>query len=227
MPGFWTNVQQAQERLSRSWVCYEGKPIYISSVEPDGNTMVTKHPLGDRRLSPLALDDKGWQNFRVLPPLGWHNTIKKTRVFDQEGETIEFSGPMFIYRAAARTRTHGLSPGTNTWAKSFSDDMTSLVSFADRNVHLAFSDTSFDFPDKYPHFQDVWDVLPEKTACALSEKFCVMRDTDGLMWLFRKENKCALVPNRSSIFLLHKFFYFREELEECKDFLGIETVKEI
>jgi hypothetical protein len=216
--GFWTDAVQAAERLEGTFVMDRDNVVYIQRI--DELDAVFNDPLGKQpqERKPLASED--WSNFRKLPPLGWHNIdYAPGRPFKR------FTGAVYLRRRALRTRTHGLN-GNNVNVMTFFQAPGQLT--VDRNIPLAqvFGDPLFKDPAKYPRFEEAFDLLRPNDSAALSNKFALAQDGDGLTWLYRKRQKIGLVPDNGSLLLLRSAKYYVEDVQANAHTLPV-NVKEL
>lgn len=208
---FWTDAQQAAERLQRSVVLYEGKPVYVDEIIP-GNTL-TDVPVArirpctdtDARSSRKVLNSPHFKRFRVLPTLGWMNS-----------KDIKGRGALFLARRIASQRVHGLND-TNTTVSNWDFETTNIFPKLSANTwrfsticwDLGFTDMA---DNAYPSLEKVLANIVEGSAIAFSPKFCVMRDNEGIRWLFRNLERIGLFTGVDTLNLLSKFSYLREEI---------------
>lgn len=172
---FWTDDQQAYERLRRSVVIHDNRPVYVHNVH-DGKALVSSKfytPRGQRLRIPL--NDAGWNKFRTLPRVGWYNELYNGRY-----------SAVYVKRQAYRGRTHGFAEA-NTQFYAVDVDRTIRV---ERNLMtLVTHCVSFGMKGKYPTMKTVLSRSEARQTQALSPKWALRRGLDNDFTLFRKLRK--------------------------------------
>lgn len=217
---FWTDVNQAQERLTNTAVNYDGKPAIIEEVYTDrnGEPKATALLASTKNRVRLSLSDEKWNNFRDLPRLGWFNYVSAER-----GSI----NPMFIERRAVNARTHGLTTNnTNTYSTNAlgleKDRYNHLFEYLRNDGYLETADSE----ESFPKLSAVLMSLDESPGgVAFSRKFCVIVTEEGVKWLFRKTNRIGFFTGTDSLNLFPKNGFYKEELQACPNF-DIANVKE-
>lgn len=210
---FWTDIEQAQTRLIGCVVLYDGQPVYIDNVTnvadddiPRAHIRVLPCKEQDGSNSRKMLNSPKFNKFRKMPNLGWMNVSSG-------------AGAVFLARQTHRATKHGLTVGnvliTSTPRRAAGDtnDMTALVSGA-----YNFSSVMFDkgFVDahngQFPSLESVLARIEEGSSIAFSRKYCVIRDYDGIRWLFRDTTRVGIFTGVDTLNLLSRHAYLREEV---------------
>lgn len=239
---FWTNNEQARERLNESFLLFEGKPCFVNTCynynevyheerdaeKIDKKYVVDKGPLAQCRFGSgtdyvwISLGHPGWNDFRDLPELGWHNIKLKKNKFDC----------VFLARRSRNTRTHGLS-AHNTTALSLSSLAgvpvpavtpredgrrrgTEVFGAPGRNISHAFFNPYYG-KDKAP-LQDILNVLKPGNGMAYSSKFCVFMCDNNFRWLYRNTDRIGFFSGMDTLSLSPSFGFYREEIMEDPNF---------
>lgn len=203
---FWTDSDQARERLTGTVVLYDNLPVYINDIEngenfedgvPRANINFCSDKDGKRQRK--RLDSPKFDKFRSLPALGWVNTPKY--------------GAVFLSRRATRSRLHGLS-GANVVGSFFYGMPEYCTGTFERAWEYLYNTEAFtkSCADEYPTLTDILLNVQENSALAFSRKFAVYRDTLGLRWLYRETERIGIFTNANSLNLIEKFKYYREEI---------------
>lgn len=212
-PIFWTDPVQAQERLLHSYILHNTDPIYVdrigSTAEGDITVEGIKYP--DRSRVQIPMADPGFNKFRKLPPVGWVNAKTSRSAF-------------YLSRRPRRIRQHGLNSdnvscqhvGKGNHLSTGRIDYENLV--ADEGYILACK-------EDFPTLEDVLTHIKEESALAISPRYCVYRDDNGVRWLYRESDKVGLFSGVETLQLLTKFSYLREEITDAKE-LTIQTIQE-
>lgn len=228
---FWTDYQQANERLSGTVVLYDNEPVLIESVRSgdhynDAVPRAIIRPIkkggveseGKRK----RLDSPKFNKYRDLPALGFINPRETRKA-------------IFLSRKIIRSRQHGLSNANVTG-----------VSFAyhgrvdpgrDEYFTMALGAFSFEawfyseeltkmFNNEYPALNEILAKIEERDFIAYSRNFAVYCDTLGIKWLYRQGERIGFFTSNSCLTLLRKFRPYREEITEDK-FFTIDTIAEI
>ena len=214
---FWTDYQQAAERIAGSVVCYDGEPVWVDRIldpldDDEGKNLVkaiirTCDP--DRTSSRKRLDSPKFKRFRELPNLGWMNA-SDPRI-----------GALFLYRRSVRTRTHGLNRA-NTNVLAFPSKamvgaggyLATLQSAGEGAFDQYMYNAGFKqmHHGEYPSLASILTAIRECSAIAFSNLFCVVCDEHGVRWLFRNRDRVGIFGGNDTLFLLKKFVYLREEI---------------
>jgi hypothetical protein len=203
---FWTDTEQARERLTGTVVLYDGQPVYINDIEngnnfddgiPRANIAVCGES-GDK-VTRKRLDSPKFNKFRSLPELGWVNSAKY--------------GAILMQRRATRSRLHGLN-GNNVLATFFYGMPEYSTGRFERGWDYMYKTKSFvdACNNIYPSLESILLNIQEDSALGFSRKFAVYRDTLGLRWLYRETERIGIFTNANSLNLLEKFKFYREEI---------------
>lgn len=210
---FWTDDQQARERIVDSFVMKDDQVVYVDSIE-DGRVSFRKvEEFHLFEQAPLA--DPSWNKYRTLPPLGWLNILVNT------GRT-RFAGAVHLRRVAIRSRVHGYN-GNNIIINQFVEDTLTKSGLTLKSVYAC---GLYRNPEQYPNAEQAFASLRDGSAVALSNKFALFKDTKGLVWLYRKRRPVMLIPDVRTGLLLRSEKFYREDLEDNKDILPFE-IKEL
>jgi len=203
---FWTDTEQARERLAGTVVLYDNQPVYINDIENGNNfddgiprANITICADGSGKTSRKRLDSPKFNKFRSLPELGWINSAKY--------------GAILMSRKATRSRLHGLN-GNNVNTTFFYGMPEYTAGRFERGWDHTYDTKSFvDLCNNiYPTLESVLLNAQENSALGFSRKFAVYRDTLGLRWLYRESERIGIFTNANSLNLLEKFKFYREEI---------------
>lgn len=207
---YWTDTQQAIERLSGTVVMYDNVPSLIHTIIEgnnfeDGIPRVSLQMSSDGSLKRKTLSSPKFNKFKTLPVLGWFNS--------SEGNCIHLS------RKVIRTRTHGLA-NNNTKLSSFSRIHEYAITPLERNISNICFDAGFVEANNgsYPALIDILSNILEGTAIAYSPRYAVYRDTLGLRWLYRDLQRIGVFTGSDTLNILSKFAYRTEEIMEDPSF---------
>lgn len=195
---FWTDTAQASERITNTYVLYDGSPVYVERIRADGSAEVLEYPKRERRMIPLS--DAGFKNFRILPPTGWVNY--------KYGKTA-----IYLQRRPRRSRQHGLT-GDNVYTGYL--NKTGTFSTGGYSYEEIVGDEGYILACKndYPSLDDVLMHIREGSALAVSPQYAVFRDDAGVRWLFRGSDKVGIFSGTDTLMLLKKYLYLKEELSD-------------
>lgn len=201
-PIFWTDTQQANERLAACVILYDGLPFYVTEAfnGDDGKARVNMTSCGPNPTNTRKLmDSPKFKRFRELPQIGWMNPSKG-------------ASAVFLERHARRSRQHGLSD-QNVTRKSFRQGVLSNPEER-RPLTTAMTDEGFVqcVTGVFPSLAKILANIEENSALAYSRKYCVYRDSDGIRWLYREAERVGLFTGTETLNLLSKFAYCREEI---------------
>lgn len=220
---FWTDLQQAQERLAGSVVLYDDSPVYIEALEDsayeDGRIvpkarMLMLPTLGEKNRVKKFINSPHFHRFRDPVRLGWMN--------DQACAATLFQ------RRPATGRSHGLTSGNcsigafNTGASG-----SSIVFGSDRFTTLIFDKGFVDMhKGEYPSLDGILRNIEHRSSIAYSRVFCVHKDSDGVIWLYRHQERVGIFTGSDTLNLLGKFGYLREEIAADPAFT-LNTIREM
>lgn len=201
-PIFWTDAQQAAEKLQGSYILLEKDPLYVERIRNDerGAPEIRGYLYPKRTAVNVKLDDPRLHRFRVLPPVGWVNYKER-------------KAAVYLSRRPRRTRIHGLTSENVT--VSMLNETGNIVAdwyrldniVQDEGYLLACN-------NDYPELEEVLQHLKENSSLALSSVYAVHRDKDGVRWLFRNTDKVGLFSGVGTLYLFSRFSFLREEMNE-------------
>lgn len=205
---FWTDIDQANQRLRGAVVMYDGLPVYVERVytsDDTGDPSALVRTVADGNLKEISLEDEKWNNFRDCPPVGFINTPK--RLYQ-------------IKRYPNRTMRHGLT-GENTSVRYLA--ASRKWGLADIRVSSFITDRSLSkyyklrVEEGFPSFQQCLEVIRDSDDSSLTLAFSPLhylyREENGIFTVVRGDQRIGFVV-RNEIFLERKFYCFKEELEE-------------
>lgn len=224
---FWTDAQQAQERLTSTIILYDDRPVYVTDiVTRDREDVEAPHipranifSVEDRKrvTSRKRLDSPKFKRFRELPKLGWVNNPKT-------GLACYLSR-----RPVQGSRSHGISEGCLRGVSTFLDDNNNIT--LSRLGAVAWQDCVFTqafvnmHQGVYPSLEEVLLNIQENTAVAYSRDFCVVQDRDGIRWLYYKTTKAGIFTGSNTLSLLRNKAYLREMIMDDPAFT-LDTITE-
>ncbi len=212
---FWTDIEQAQERLTGSVVLYDGQPVVIQEItRGDPDPEKNRHGTPKARIlecgkpnadtSRKILSSAKFNQFRDMPNLGWFNPAGYPAV-----------GACFCTRRTVTTRTHGLI-NTNTIVSSFNHNggETTLQDGQQFQFSNIYHDKGWldAHNGKFPSLDAILVNIAENSAIAYSRRYAVLRDGIGIRWLYRNKDRVGLFAGVDTLMLLTKFVYLREEI---------------
>lgn len=217
---FWTDLDQAQQRLNNSVVLYDDQPVYIEEIRGGYEDNVPRafiNPCDDQSVrKSKMLNSPKFKKFRELPKLGWMNSVNPK------------VDAVYLSRRTSTTRVHGLNaenvivqnfqktPGVNAKLAG------GVYTFRNFNFDKGFCDAH---NNVFPSLEKILDKIPENAAIAYSRLFAVVRDNDGIRWLYRGPEKVGIFTGVDTLNLLSKHAYLREEIMEDKAFT-LNTIRE-
>lgn len=218
---FWTDLEQAQQRLSNTVVLYDNVPTYIDSITR-GDDGIPRARAADcvrnAKFQTKRLDSPKFGRFRTMPTLGWMNPESP----DNLGR-----GCYFLQRTAVSTRTHGLSDG-NVQVFNFLTHGDLMIALSRGNI--GFRSLMFDegftniHKNDYPELTKAIAVLVPGNPIAVSPKYALAKDGDGVVWLYHQMKRVGILSGQC-LYLLRKFFFLREEI--MQDNLAVESIREL
>ena len=122
-----------------------------------------------------------------------------------------------------KARTHGLTNSNVTVYDFFSTQNRELTKSSVLNVEHVYRAGTYTDPELYPRFADAFPLLGLGSSVALSPKFALHKDHNGLVWLYRKRLIVALVPDIASILLLKSAQFYREDIINNRNILPLEV----
>lgn len=199
-PMFWTDSQQASERLTNTFILYGDSPSYVDGVRGNGerSTAVIR-TFPDGATHEKLLSDPLFHRFRKLPPTGWMNCLS-------EGAAV------YTERRPVRSRQHGLSRQNvrAAWIHSERGELN----WGDFNYESLAKDDGYKAAvvGDFPTLAQVFDNLRERGVMAISTKYAVFRDPLGIRWLYRNNEKIGMFSDANSLMVAGTFKYLKEEL---------------
>lgn len=212
-PMFWTDFDQAVERLSGSWVLFEGYPVFVHDIRNHKDKICARViPAGKHNeVKHIPLDHPGFNLFRALPPSGWYNV-------NWEGKDY---AAVYTARNPARTRTHGLSRNN---MRLYDLVEGSLLPNQNYTINEVFHD-SLACTMSYPSLEECMVELPESMSIAFSVRNALSRDALGLRYFYRDNTKIGVFTSHDTLSLPPKFSFYKEELAEDPTLSAV-TIKE-
>ena len=208
---FWTDFEQAQQRLRGTIVMYDGSPFYIENVrvsEDDPEEFVAHGGMvNDRGVyerHDVNLEDEGWNDFRNLPALGYVNT--PTHLYH-------------IARLPARTVKHGHGGGNTRLSYVQPNGGLGRVDQSVTNFATSVKNGKWyklACQKVFPSFKDALDNLdlhPQMTI-AFSPRHYIVRDkSSGVTSMFRDQRQIGIILE-DAVLLTRKNACYREELAD-------------
>lgn len=216
---FWTDVEQAQQRLTGSCVLYDGQPVYIDRVvaHDDGCPRAELRDCATgEALARKKLNSPKFEKFRVLPNLGWINVTGG----------VSRTGAVFCARRATATRTHGLNNSNVTVTNMSHNEVSSTPQQGNYNFASVMFNKGFveGHNGDYPTLAATLQKIQPRTTIAFSRKFAVVRDADGIRWLYRELQRVGVFTGVDTLDLISRYEYLREEIMAEKAFT-INTIR--
>lgn len=213
-------VDEIKARLEGTVVMYDNQPVYIQKVSlPDREDADEKKEIARVYFHELPL------NVREDAPAGG-KAIRKflsSKKFDltpfKMGYMNYKGNAVYVDRTPVRQYKQGLSAGTANMS-----DVTGMPAQGISFSHLIASPSFVDMVhNKYPRFQDVGDMIDNKTkSVAISRNFAFMIDNDlEALFLYHKSIKCGFsLRGDKALRIPPKFHFLREEMEENRIPIG-------
>lgn len=212
---FWTDIHQAQERLTGTVILYDNEPVFVDGIvnasASDTSPSIPRAAIrqlgvskglgkGQRKI----LNSPKFERFRRLPNLGWMNMVSNPKV-----------GPLFVSRRpVAGSRLHGLA-NANVRVENFviSPENFYLDGGGYSLTNIIYDEGFCDMHHgRYPSLAAILTNIKEGSGIAYSRDFCVWRDNVGIRWLFHKSNKIGIFTGIDTLNLFTKFNYLRETI---------------
>lgn len=211
---FWTDTQQASERLLNTVVLYDNKPVTIERIEDGRNfddgvprAFIRDISSSESKAIRKRLDSPKFNKYRSLPELGFVNTSKTYRA-------------ILLSRRVVRSRQHGLSDNnvacfglvyTDTGRDEYY--MSNLPGYNFSGFFYT-EDLERMFENDYPALANILGYIQETHFIAYSRKFAVYCDKNGMKWLYRLHERIGFFSNNNTLTLLKKSRGYREEIME-------------
>lgn len=190
---FWTDLNQANQRLNSSVVMFRDTPTYIRDVGGDGAHC---YLLPKQENIVIRLNDEGWNDYRNLPRLGWVN------LYDR-GHAV------FMERRPRRNSTHGLcNQNVHCYQSTDNGPFVNARPFTDYIFDQGFADAT---AGKFDDMREVLSYLKEGSIVGISNNYAVGRDQIGIPYLMHRMKKIGVIIE-DSIRLPDSVSYLREEL---------------
>lgn len=203
-PYFWTDLQQATERLLDTVVLYDNDPVLVRNLEPadDGDIRCYISMCGTKGSENVRkkLSSPKFHRFRELPNLGWVNRR------DRPGQAV------FLSRRVVATRQHGLS-NNNVLCYSLNNS-GGVFTAGNISFYNVYTDAGFVESHKgdFPSLRTILDKIQPNTIMAYGLHYAVIRDADGIRWLYRDMDRVGLFFGADSLLLLASKSFLREEI---------------
>ncbi len=215
---FWTDLEQAQQRLTNSVVLYDGQPVLIAQVEEgdDGIPRGQLYTLPDLKTTVRKkLNSPKFKRFRELPPLGWINHHGR-------GQAV------YAARRAVNGRVHGVSAGNTLISIVNQAAIHPVLQAGAMSFNTLIGDKGFvdGHNNDFPNLKEILGRIKPSTAVAFARTFCVIADMDGVRWLYRGPDRVGIFAEPDVLSLPRKFSYLREEIMAEKLFI-LNSIREI
>ena len=211
---FWTDQQQADERLRGSYILHNDSVVHIQEIQSNrGNprAVVLRYP--GNTAEHILLSDPGFNRFRKPLPVGWVNHLGTKKA-------------VFVERRPTRSRTHGFNEN-NTMVRSFMGRSMSLDASRDLRISEVCRDPMYAAAIKgeFPPIDTVLTKILKLTAIAVAPDLCIQRDNDGLRWLYLNTDRVGLFVDNDTLLLMSAYSYAKEQIAENPAF-KISNIKE-
>jgi len=211
---FWTDRDQASERLSNTFILYEDKPVFIHEIRSnrgEPKAVLTVYPEGKGR--EIQLSDKGFGRFRTPLPIGWVNNLASRRA-------------CYLQRRPVRSRQHGFSRSNISTMTFLGHDMDFGAS-SDYSFETIAKDAQYAAAVKgeFPSIDEVLNKIKVKTAVAICPEMAIKREANGIRWLYFNADKVGLFVDSDTLLLTSEYTYAKEQIMETPAF-KISTIKE-
>lgn len=210
---FWTDAQQAYERLTETVVLYDGKPCLVSRIRlpmdyPDDGPSIKARclvPVEGKKYAEkiLCLDDEKFENFRNLPAVGWFNERAT-------GQAV------LLQRALTNTQRHGLNTRNTTLLNFYNLNKMGVLDGHDSSIGTVFWDQGFvdAAQEVFPSLESILRKQPKGSAIAYNSRYCVMRSDTGLRVLYRYKEPIGIFTGVDTLFLFGNKSFYVEEIQE-------------
>lgn len=210
---FWTDDIQAGERLVGCLVLHDDDVLYVDEIRAGNAVCREAEDLNNfDKQKRISLSSKGWNDFRILPALGWRNITVNLL-----GGTTK-SGAMYVKRVAQRTRSHGLNRNNTIVYDFFAGEFSK----SRYSVESCFNKRYKENQKNMPRFIGAFEALTKNSSAALSPKWALFRDGDGLTWLYRKTKRVAIVLNNNSVSFLPGSDFYTQDAQSDPVFQNLE-----
>lgn len=201
---FWHDLQQANQRLNASVVMFGDKPVRFGSIE--GREVRVKD-LETGLNFVVNLEDKGFDNFRNLPRLGFVNVPGRL---------------YWLTRVPTRSATHGHT-------------RNNVLTFHLEQGQMYRSDVSYEHlighygkyyvdsvKGNFPNWREALTHVQKTQPIAIHHEFALVKGNDGGTQLWKNKRHVGNVTEKG-IYLGPASLYLREELQQR---LGIQEIME-
>ena len=210
---FWTDATQASERLRNSTILYDGLPYFVLDIENNDDGIPRAILSMGGKSVRKKLNSPKFKKFRELPPIGWFNSSRR-------------GVAQLIERRVISTRTHGLSTNNTVLYEMSCKTAEMMVSERDNYQSICQDKGYIDAVKKtFPALPDILSQIRKQEAIAYNSMFCVVRDADGIRWLFRNQEKIGLFTGVGSLMLINSKNFYREEIQDDPSFT-LNTIQE-
>lgn len=207
---FWTDLDQAQRRLLGTVILYDDQPHYVQDLiqadDPDECPRARLIDCAKPRDNAVRkmLNSPKFKKFRELPRIGWMNSTDHKEL-----------GAVLLQRRTRVTQLHGLTNDnilvhtinhTNTGDSVLN---TGGFQFSNFRMDSGFVDAHH---NHFPTLPKVLANIQEGSAIAICRKMAVVRDNNGVRWLFFGTNKVGIFTDADTLLLIAKFAFHREEI---------------
>lgn len=192
------SVEEATNRIAGTIVTYEGRPVYIRSVEnhDDGvlRVQMAEFPYRGEYVR-KKINSPAFRRF-VTPPLGYCNYFNR-----------ENANAVWCERISSRSRRQGLcaevfNAVTHGGYRIGFDELMATEAFREMIV------------GEYPAFDDVIGRLIPNSCIAVSRDFAVGMGAEGFTFLYWRRDPIALVV-RGNIMLRNDKQHMMETIRDC------------
>ena len=192
----WDNAQDANMRIARSVIRYDGFPVFVHEVlETRDGLMVyystMEEDAGNLAGEPVPLTDNGWDFTPV--PLGYLNTPRYGALYSSRVPIRKWKQGLHMENFVVRRGERHYEVG------EFLNDQVLT------NCILG----------NYPKFKQCLDkVLKDRESAAFHRHYALVPADAGLVWLLHKEDKVGYVADGEA-HLGPEYEYLKEELAEA------------
>ncbi len=194
---FWTDINQARDRLNNTYLMLGKDPVYIRDFSSTGEVYVHNYRLGGKPAEPVPLEAFG--DFRKLPPLGWINLLGK-----------DVPDAVYAERVPLINRSHGLR-GDGVAVFQFEGGVLDYTRNHSLGTILADKGYLLTVDGDYPTIEDVVENIPPNCTTAVSRKLAVASGSDGLSWLYRRRERLGFFT-KNSLRIFPTLSFYRDEL---------------
>lgn len=196
---FWENLAQANQRLAGSVVNYDGSPVRFPAAIDSRSLTVTN--IVDGSAMSVSLDSERFNNFRDIPKLGFMNL---------PGSLI------LIRRMPVRGQVHGLSR-SNTEILEYHKTRGFIRSEHgfDRVLSNYGKYFSAMATGNYPNLQEAYEFSNRNQPLAMTQKYAICCQDDGLKRLYRLHRPIGVVTDRTTVRLSTGTRFWLEDVQQA------------